>query len=476
MPEIWKEIRMNDQLPVVVIGSGPIGLAAAAHLVQRNVPVALLEAESCIAPNLRDWGHVWLFSIWEQCVDAAAVSLLKRNGWAGPPSQGLPTGSDLVTNYLEPLARTPELAKAIRTNAKVIRITREGLDRMSSKDRPDRPFVVHLDDDRGNREALRASAVIDASGTWQNPNPLGADGWPADNEDQNSGFIRYGIPDASGADRRLYAGKRTLVVGGGHSAANALLDLALLAEQEPATAITWAVRGSSLTKVFGGGNADQLPARGELGNRLRALTDSGRLNLVMPFAAHRIDNDPEGLMVEGWQARSKRRIGPFDRIVAATGQRPDFSFSRELQLDLDPAVESTRQLGPLIDPSQHSCGTVPPHGWRELAHPEPGYFIAGIKSYGRAPTFLLLTGYEQVRSIAAHLAGDHAAADETRLVLPETGVCNAPLEAVVPGGLCCTGAAADAAVPCCERPARERHSPCCSTPSAVERERVARCC
>ena len=121
--------------------------------------------------------------------------------------------------------------------------------------------------------------------------------------------------------------------------------------------------------------------------------------------------------------RGRRRIGPVDRIIAATGQRPDLSLTRELRLDLDPWLESTKALGPLIDPNEHSCGSVPPHGHRELAHPEPGFYTVGIKSYGRAPTFLLLTGYEQVRSVAAAIAGDMAAADDLRLVLPETGVC-----------------------------------------------------
>jgi hypothetical protein len=43
-----------------------------------------------------------------------------------------------------------------------------------------------------------------------------------------------------------------------------------------------------------------------------------------------------------------------------------------------------------------------------------------VKSYGRAPTFLMMTGYEQVRSVAAAIAGDMKAADDVRLVLPET--------------------------------------------------------
>ena len=81
-------------------------------------------------------------------------------------------------------------------------------------------------------------------------------------------------------------------------------------------------------------------------------------------------------------------------------------------------------LAPLIDPNLHSCGSVPPHGVVELTHPEPGFYIVGSKAYGRAPTFLMATGYEQVRSVIAELAGDHEAARRVELVLPETGVCS----------------------------------------------------
>lgn len=134
-----------------------------------------------------------------------------------------------------------------------------------------------------------------------------------------------------------------------------------------------------------------------------------------------------------------------DRTVSATGFRPDHAIAAELRLDLDPIMGSTRALAPLIDPNEHSCGTVPPHGVDELAHPEPGYYAVGVKSYGRAPTFLMATGYEQVRSVVAALTGDWEAARDVQLDLPETGVCNSNPVAgddTVSGG-CCGGPAAE---------------------------------
>ena len=237
------------------------------------------------------------------------------------------------------------------------------------------------------------------------------------------------------------------MIGGGHSAANALLDLARLAETDHSLQLTWAVRSTNLARVFGGGADDQLPARGKLGSDLKQLVDGGRLQLVKGFHAEEVTNDRGALVVTGHLLSGRLILGPVDRIIVATGQRPDLDMTRELRLDFDPWLESSRALGPSIDPNLHSCGSVPPHGYRELAHPEPGYFSVGIKSYGRAPTFLLATGHEQVRSVVAHLAGDEAAAIDVRLTLPETGVCSTDIDGT--GEECCGGPAPANPNACC---------------------------
>jgi hypothetical protein len=136
-------------------------------------------------------------------------------------------------------------------------------------------------------------------------------------------------------------------------------------------------------------------------------------------------------------------------LIVATGFRPDMSFLSEVRLALDPALECPPVLAPLIDPNLHSCGTVRPHGARELAQPESGFYFAGMKSYGRAPTFLMMTGYEQVRSIVADIAGDREAAERVELVLPETGVCSRPLTATQAQGAGCCGGPAPAEVDAC---------------------------
>jgi thioredoxin reductase len=438
-----------ESLPIAVIGGGPVGLAAAAHLMARGLPVTMYEAGSGVGSNIRDWGHVRVFTPWRYCVDPAATMLLNRYGWRLPAAGDYPTGAELVSFYLEPLAATPELAAVIETNARVTAISRQGLDKVVSHGRETRPFVLAVASKKGIRRDL-ARAIIDASGTWTTPNPLGASGLLAIGEAEFAGRIAYGVPDILGRDRQIYAGRKTLVVGSGHSAANALLELVQLAKSERRTSFLWATRSSNLARIYSGGDADQLPARGELGADVRALVDNGRVTLVTGFAAVALREQDKGIVIEGETTEGARRIGPVDRIIAATGQRPDLSLTRELRLDLDPWLESAKALGPLIDPNVHSCGSVPPHGHRELSHPEPGFYTVGIKSYGRAPTFLLLTGYEQVRSIAAAIAGDLAAADDVRLVLPETGVCSTrPVTLTDESASCCGGPAPANVNACC---------------------------
>jgi hypothetical protein len=341
----------------------------------------------------------------------------------------MPTGRELADAYLAPLARIPAMAAVIRTRTRVQAITRHGLDKVVTRERDTRPFALTVrdgGDDPGDDPGVElARAVIDASGTWQTPNPLGASGVMAIGETACADRIAYGIPDVLGADRATYLGQRILVVGGGHSAANALLDLGRLAQEDPRLRLVWAARAKTLDRIFGGRTADKLPARGKLGSDLQALVAGGAVQLVLGFGAERIDRRGDGLVVSGRTPAGPFALDPVDRIIVATGQRPDPALTRELRLDLDPWLESPRALGPSIDPNLHSCGSVPPHGYRELAHPEAGYFTVGIKSYGRAPTFLMATGYEQVRSVAAYLAGDLPAAQDVRLILPEAGVCSA---------------------------------------------------
>lgn len=420
-----------NPLPIVIVGAGPIGLAAAAHLHEKGASFLVLEAGESAAASVLSWGHVRLFSPWRYCIDDAARRILNLHGWTAPDPESWPTGAELANRYLLPLAATPEIAASLRTGAKVVSIARFGLDKMKNAGRAEAPFLITIEGAEGEEETLLARAVIDASGTYTRPNPLGSSGVPCPGERAAAERILYRIPDVHGRDRSRYADKRVAVVGSGHSAFNALIELAELAQAAPETKIAWLIRRSNEENLFGGEAADALPARGALGGRVRELVRNGTIRIETEFRIARVDTGCCGgnaCCGVSLVAEDGRRVA-VDEIVATTGFRPDLSMLSELRLDLHPAVESPTVLAGMIDPNFHSCGTVDPHGAVQLAHPENGFYIVGMKSYGRAPTFLMLTGYEQVRSIACALTGDLEGAERVELVLPETGVCS--------GDACC---------------------------------------
>jgi len=321
------------RLPVAVVGAGPVGLAAAAHLLERGLVPLVLEAGDQPGANIARWRHVRLFTPWCLALDPAALRLLATTGWTPPDPDALPTGAELIDGYLRPLAATPALAAHLRLGSTVVGIARQDLER------------------------------------------------------------------------------RVLVVGAGHSAATSLLALAELRRRAPGTQILWAVRSATPRPLVGKGSAraDELSARGQLAADLRALVDAGQVELVSGFRIRALEPHPHGVTVVGHGPAGPRHVHA-EQIVNATGFRPDHAIAQELRLALDPALESVAALAPLIDPNVHTCGSVPAHGACKLAHADRGYYIAGMKSYGRAPTFLLATGYEQVRSVAAALAGDRTVA------------------------------------------------------------------
>ena len=423
-------------LPVAVIGAGPVGLAAVAHLEVRGIPFILFEAGSSVASNVLSWKHIRVFSPWKYNIDKAARSLLSETGWRSPDDDALPTGEELFEYYFKPLYELPSLKRNTYLNAKVLSVGRKNLDKMKTSGRESLPFAIQvLQDDEVKQ--FEAKAVIDATGTWNSPNPIGSGGTYAVGEVDSKDRIFYGIPDILNAHSGRYKNKSVLVVGSGHSSINAILELDKLKDRYPNTEINWVLRKNRIEDVYGGQGNDALEARGALGIKIEELVNSDRVNVYTPFQIQQIQNKQGRLTVIGFQHDQQYALPPVDEIISSTGSRPDFSFVREIRLSIDPSLESVQQIAELIDPNVHSCGTVRPHGENELRQPERDFYIAGSKSYGRAPTFLMATGYEQVRSIVAAIDGDLVAASNVELDLPETGVCSVDLGRSSAGNACC---------------------------------------
>jgi thioredoxin reductase len=392
-----------DDLPIAIVGAGPIGLAMAAHLVGCGKPFVVLEAGPEAGHAIRQWQHVRLFTEWESNIDEEAEQLLLGAGWQAPAGGTIPTGGDLLRDYLVPLSLLPAIQPHLRFRSRVTAVTRRGLDKLKTEKRGERPFLLQVGTADGEH-LVEARAVIDASGTWFANNPLhSADIWTAA-ELAAADRIRYGLPNVLESERECYAGRTTAVVGSGYSAINVILDLAELRAAEPKTNIKWVVRRDSVDGVLTGTGQDLLLAQGWLGQRLRALVTRGDIEVVTSFRVAKIEATAERVVLT--DATDTTLMA--DMVVAATGFRPDLSLFRELRVDIEPVSEAVRGLGALIDLNLHSCYTVPIHGLAELSHAEPDFYVIGIKSYGRAPTFLLKTGYEQARAIAAALFGTAA--------------------------------------------------------------------
>ncbi len=437
--------------PLVIIGAGPIGLATAANAVERGMDFVVLEAGTDAGAAIAEWAHVRLFSSWFELVDPAARRLLDAaDSWTAPDDGAYPTGGEWRTAYLQPLADLLDASPggAVRYNSRVAGVGRAGRDLLVDSGRESDPFAVHVEGPAGP-ERLLASAVVDASGTWTQPNPLGADGYPALGETENATHITYGIPDFSDEGVAVrFAGKHVAVAGKGASAQGVLVGLARLARQDSATRVSWLLRRPSVGDAFGGGDNDQLEQRGKLGQDAKAAATSGLVTNVTQFRTESVTAQEDGRLTV--DSVNGQQVTDVDEIIVVTGFRPDFGFLSEVRLDLDPTLGSARTLADQIHPDHHSCGDVAPHGYQELKQPEAGLFLVGMKSYGRAPSFLAMTGYEQARSVVAALDGDLEAAGRVDLVLPDTGVCNGagafddPDDVASVGGGCCgTPAAAE---------------------------------
>jgi len=401
---------------LAVIGAGPIGLEAAVRGLDAGFDVHVFE-RGVVASHQIAWGHVRLFTPWRMNLGPAGRARLAAAGWTAPDPEAFSTGRELAEGYLEPLAKLPELAPRIHTHAQVVHVSRGGLLKKDSPGgtvlgRRDHPFRLLVRDAGGRENFLQAFAVIDASGVYGQPNWAGDGGIPARNEVYLAPQMSYHVDDVLDLRRERYAGRRTLVIGGGDSAATVVADLVQLAGETPGTSVAWATRKQAEALYPVSVDETTLPGLRALMDRARAITRGGD-----PAVTH-----IGGVRVDGFEFNSAThryrvaltdgeatRVEEVDQVIALTGYGPDNALYRELQVHECYASRGPMKLAAALSGST-GCTTTPAFGADVLANPEPDFYILGHKSYGRTPHFLMETGYQQVAEVIAKLAADRPVA------------------------------------------------------------------
>jgi cation diffusion facilitator CzcD-associated flavoprotein CzcO len=390
----------GEQPRIAVLGAGPIGLEAALAAAERGWEFTVYEASERPGGNVRDWGHVRLFTPWELNVSERMRRALPE----APSGSSLPTGAELADRLLDPLASLPALEPRLRLGTRVEAVAREGLlkhEAIASPERGARRFRLLVCDAAGRESVEHADAVIDCTGTYGNPNALGDGGIPAPGERALKHRIERRLPRLDEPDQ--WAGASVLLTGAGHSAQTAARAFAEMAREAPDTRVIWAIRSTDPT--WGAVEGDPLPERARLTQAAAELVGG---------ASHAVEARV-GYVTEALAPRDGRiavtlRNGAaeevtVDRVLALNGDVGDFSLYRQLQVHECYATSAPMKLSAaLLGAAAGDCLEQQSHGPETLTNPEPGFFILGAKSYGRNSQFLMRIGWAQVDDVMGLLA------------------------------------------------------------------------
>jgi len=379
---------------IAIVGAGPVGLEAALAARARGDDVTLFEAAERVGGNVRSWAHVQTFTPWDMVVSPRVRAVL---GPGAPSGSALPTGAEIVDQVLDPVAASRGLAGRIRTQTRVVGVAREGLlkhEEIGSDKRAAHPFRLLLAHSDGSESIAYADAVIDASGTYGNPNRLGDGGIDALGERAFEGRITRRLlpPDPA------WAGRTLLLTGAGASAQTAARDLAAFARDAPGTKVVWAVRGAD--PDWGAVPNDSLPARAALNAHSKELEHgaSDAVRVISGVVTEKLGDRAGRIAVTLRNGATDEVV--VDHVLALNGGVGDASIYRQLQVH-----ECYATLGPiklaatLLASAGADCLAVGPAGPDVLLNPEPDFFILGAKSYGRNSQFLLRTGWQQVDDV-----------------------------------------------------------------------------
>ncbi|MEA2421001.1 MAG: hypothetical protein QOF55_100 [Thermoleophilaceae bacterium] len=412
-------MTIEQQPRVAILGAGPVGLEAALAVAERGWDLTVFEAAGRAGGNVRDWGHVRLFTPWDMNVSERMRLALPD----APAGSSLPTGAELADLLLDPLAALPSIAPRVRLGTRVEAVAREGLlkhEEIASHARGARRFRLLVSDASGHESVEYADAVIDCTGTYGNPNALGDGGIPAPGERALGDRIERRLPAVGGPGERAgrgkgagrgggagrgFAGQTILLTGAGHSAQTAARSLAELARDAPGTRVIWAIRSAEPT--WGAVQADPLPERAALTRAARELA-GGASDAVEPRLGHvteALEHSADGRINVTLRNGLPEEV-TVDRVLALNGGVGDFSLYRQLQVHECYATSAPMKLSAaLLGAAAGDCLEQQSHGPDTLTNPEPGFFILGAKSYGRNSQFLMRIGWAQVDDVMGLIAG-----------------------------------------------------------------------
>ncbi len=398
-------MNRTESRRLVIVGAGPIGLEAALYARRLGFDVTVYERGQ-VAHYWRSWGHIRLFTPFG--MNSTPLGRAELTSYELPADHDLLTGHEHVERYLAPLASSPSLRDCIRTETAVLMISRAGCcksDLPPEYPRDERRFRLLLR--QGQTERIdEADIVLDCTGTYANHRWLGNGGIPAMGELASQQHISYWLDDILGTRRHHYAGKSVVLIGSGYSAATTACLLSTLAESHPETWVVWLARGARHQPLVRIPN-DPLRERDRLAARANNLAARGDGNVEFHAGTtvEAIEFNQQAFRVVTRSA-GRERIWEADRLIANVGYMPDLTLSRELQIHLCYATEGPMALAAsLLKQPRGDCLTATPGGPAVLKTTEPNFFILGTKGYGRRSTFLLRSGFEQIRDLFALLTG-----------------------------------------------------------------------
>ncbi len=417
---------------VAIIGSGPIGLEAAALLSRLAFAVTVFERGRC-AENIRRWGHVRLFSPWEMNTSTWGRDLVSQSppsATAGPPanSQAILTGAEFVASYFDPLQRTLAGRIRLHEHTQVVSVGRTHFAKGDAIGKPSRAedgFRLLVKDSQGERTEP-ADVVLDCSGTYGHPRWIGSGGMPCPGEREFLSPEDYLLPDILDADWHRFADRTTLVVGAGYSAATTIAALGELVKRYPQTRAVWVTRKNTETPLIEIED-DSLPERAQLvraANQFAAMPD-GPIRWMPGCSVNALrggSSPAEKIEVALAGGRSDvPQTLLVDRVVANVGYRPERTMTEELQIHECYASQGPIKLAAaLIGETSTDCLQQSWQGIDLLRNPEPRFFVLGAKSYGRDSRFLMNIGIQQVAAVGRFLCEDFRLPMDDKLLTTES--------------------------------------------------------